>query len=548
MAISTPRNKTGRSAMTVHVPSPLAAGYGITIQPLAGRVTLRRHGQILASSTKAKVMYETRLPPTVYFPREDVVAPLSEPTDLQTFCPFKGTASYRDLMLADGTVGNAVWSYDRALPESRGVQGHVGFMPDSYTDLDLGENRLEPPSSGNISGPLIDWLFREAAQIGTPEELTRALAEKLLEHGVALSRMSVMIWSLHPMIVGKNIIWKRGEEELTTFAPSYELHDHPSYVNSPLRHVSNGLGGVRQRLNTAEFDASFPIMQDLRDQGATDYVAMPLPFSNGRNNVLTLTSDHPDGFTTANLGLVFECVAVISRFYEVFTQRQNAQSLLETYVGKLTGARVLGGEIRRGEGDEIDAAIMFCDLRGSTLLEERLGRRAYITLLNQFFDMVSTIVHDNGGEVLKFIGDAVLAVFPAGADAAGARTQAVQSALEIVAKLEEIRSEEDPDAQCDAAIGLSYGRVIYGNVGSRERLDFTVIGQAANIAARLGDYGKASGHRIVVSEDIMPCCTSWTDLGDVKLHNVSRPVRCFGVAAAPVMERFDLPAPDPVAG
>lgn len=106
-------------------------------------------------------------------------------------------------------------------------------------------------------------------------------------------------------------------------------------------------------------------------------------------------------------------MSVIGRFYEVFSQKENARTLLETYLGQRTGARVLGGEIRRGDGDDIDAAIMFCDLRGSTSLEEKLGRAAYIQLLNQFFETTSTIVQNHGGEVLKFIGDAILAVFPA---------------------------------------------------------------------------------------------------------------------------------------
>ncbi|MGI9367907.1 MAG: adenylate/guanylate cyclase domain-containing protein, partial [Ruegeria sp.] len=208
--------------------------------------------------------------------------------------------------------------------------------------------------------------------------------------------------------------------------------------------------------------------------------------------------------------------------------RENAQSLLETYVGKRTGARVLGGDIRRGDGDEIDAAIMFCDLRNSTGLEEKLGRSAYIALLNEFFETVSGIVHDHGGEVLKFIGDAVLAVFPAGDDAAKARHQAQLSAIEIVERLAELRNSES-DRHWDCSIGVAYGRVTYGNVGSQERLDFTVIGQAANVAARLGEHGKTVGHRIVVSEDIEPACADAVPLGPVKLHNVSQPVKSFAL-------------------
>ncbi len=510
--------------------------YGIDIQPLDGLVTAYRNGVVLARSARARVMYETRLPPTIYFPPEDVAASLDHKSDLQTFCPFKGTASYRDLKAAGETLTNAMWSYEDALPESKVIQGYVGFMPGTATKIDLGANTLRKDDHGNISGPVIDWLLREAGNLLDPEAFTAALAGKLRENGVALSRMSVMIWSLHPLIAGKNYIWDKETNVVDTFAPSYEIHDHPAFVNSPLRHVSNGLGGIRQKLGENYAGNSFPILEDLRDKGATDYVAMPLPFSDGRTNVLTLTSDHPNGFTTANLGLVFECSAVISRFYEVFMQKENAQSLLETYVGKRTGARVLGGEIRRGDGDEIDAAIMFCDLRNSTGLEESLGRQEYISLLNQFFETTSTIIHEHGGEVLKFIGDAVLAVFPAGQNGQAACAQALDAARAIVGHLANL-NDAQTDPHCECSIGIAYGRVTYGNVGSRERLDFTVIGHAANVAARLGDYGKSHDHSIVVTRDIKASGTEVIDLGPVTLHNVSAPVHGFAVAPRPNAER-----------
>ena len=505
-----------------------SASYGINIQLLTGPVTAYRNGIILASSMNAKVMYETRLPPAIYFPVADVIANLSKKTALQTFCPFKGTATYRDLLLDEEALSNAVWSYNDALPESRGIEGHVAFVPSAATDTDLGDNVLLEGLYGNITGSFVDWLLREGAYLTTPETFTDALSHKLRENGVELSRLSVMIWSLHPMIAGKNYIWEKQSDLVTTYAPSYEIHDHPSYVNSPLRHVSDGLGGIRQRLGEQIAQDSFPIIDDLRTKGATDYVAMPLPFSNGQTNVLTLTSDHSDGFTTANLGLIFECSAAISRFYEVFMQKENAQSLLETYVGKRSGARVLGGEIRRGDGDEIDAAIMFCDMRDSTKLEEKLSRANYITLLNGFFETVSTVIHDHGGEVLKFIGDAVLAVFPVGEDPSTACSQARAAAREISTKLSD-ELTEDGTLKCTCAIGIDFGRVTYGNVGSRERLDFTVIGQAANVAARLCDYGKRVGHDIVVTQDACGSESGLVDLGSIALRNVSTPIQVFAV-------------------
>ncbi|MTI45182.1 adenylate/guanylate cyclase [Roseibium hamelinense] len=505
-----------------------ANDYQILVEPLDGPVTARRGDTVIARSDRAKVMYETRLPPVIYFPREDVIADLVPAPDHRTFCPFKGTASYADLKIGDTTLKNAVWCYENALPEGRAVDGYVAFMPDTVTDYELSGLHLHASPSGNISGPTVDWLLREAWTLLNPEDLTAAIGRRLVEDGIAVSRFSVLIWSLHPMIAGRHYIWTRTDNHVKVASPSHGIFQNPAFVNSPLQHVSNGLGGVRQRLDANPDEFNFPIMEDLRAQGATDYVAMPLPFSNGQINVLTMASDHPDGFTTANLGLVFECAPMISRLYEVFALRSNATALLETYLGKRTGARVLGGEIRRGDGDVIEAAILFCDLRGSTRLESELSRPDYVALLNRFFEVTTDLINENDGEVLKFIGDAVLAIFPATDDRAQACSRAVSSARRIVETLAAPDEGDQPKIQC--AIGIAFGEVTYGNVGSRERLDFTVIGSAANVAARLGDHGKRTGHPIVVAEDV---CQDPErpplPLGRLELHNVRAPVEAFAV-------------------
>ncbi len=505
-----------------------SSDYGIRVEPLKGVVRAFDDEVLLASSKDAKVMYETRLAPVVYFPKSDLLVEDSEPSDLNTFCPFKGTASYDHARIRGKRVENAYWFYRNALPEARAIEDHVAFAPHIAKRLDLGGNVLGETLQGNISGPTIDWILREAWLFTTPQELTRGIAEKLIEDGVAISRLSVMIWSLHPTIAGKNYIWSKETDEVQEFTPTYDIHNHPAFVNSPLRHVSNGLGGVRQRLTEEKAEFSFPIMEDLKAAGATDYVAMPLPFSNGQTNVLTLTCDHPDGFTTANLGLVFEISTVISRYYEVFNQQENSKALLETYLGKRTGARVLGGEIRRGDGDEIDAAVLFCDLRNSTLLQEELGRGQYLELLNEFFEQATDVVNENGGEVLKFIGDAVLAIFPAGSGMKAACSQARSSAVEILDRLAR-PDEENRQKTMDCAIGIAFGGVTYGNVGSRERLDFTVIGSAANIAARLAELGKSVGQKVVVTRDVAADDVNSNNLGKFELRNVSTAVECFSL-------------------
>lgn len=518
--------------MNVHV-SP-KSGYGILIEQLQGAVEAWRGSTLLARTTRAKVMYETRAEPIIYVPREDLCVSPVVASNLVTFCPFKGQATYINLKLPEGDIEDALWCYGPPLPEAQDIEGYVGFHPATADRWELGSNSIKSPEYGSISGPVVDWLLRDAAFLSSPEDFTLGFVEKLREQGVPISRLTVLAWALHPRIAGHHYIWEKDKDGIATKTPSYEIHEMPEYKNSPLRHVSKGLGGLRYRLNTEVETDDFPILKDLQEQGATDYVAMPLPFSDGRINVLTLASDHDDGFSTADLGFIFECSAVIARNYEVFVQRENAQAVLETYVGKRSGARVLGGEIRRGDGDEIDAAIMFCDLRGSTRLEESLDRDTYISVLNTFFETSSAMVQNHGGEVLKFIGDAVLAVFPADEDPDGARAHALASARDIVAALAEI-TPDPAVGRLECAIGIASGSVLYGNIGSQERLDFTVIGQAANIAARLGDYGKTIGHRIVVSRDILgadsDALCAGKALGQIGLHNVSAPVECFAISA-----------------
>ncbi len=514
------------------IAAPFAEEYNIEVRPLEGLVEARFGDFVLASSAAAKVMHETRLPPAVYFPRGDLKVQLREASRHRTFCPFKGTATYWDLDVSGEVIAHGAWSYQKALPEAGEIEGYVGFMPEALTALDVSGPGIEPRDDGNISGPVIDWLMRGAWLCQSPVELTRAFGQRLNAQGVVVSRLSVLIWSLHPLIVGRLYVWERDTDDVRSSTPSYDLLDNPAYTNSPFRHVANGLGGVRQNLTVEDAEFQFPIMDDLRAKGATDYVAMPLPFSDGCFNIMTLTSDHPAGFTTANLGLVFECATVISRFYEVFTLKENASALLGTYLGKRTGARVLGGEIRRGDGDEIDAAVLMCDLRHSSKWEEELERPVYLDLLNRFFELTTGIVNQHDGEVLKLIGDAILAIFPAGDNQAKACRQAAAAAQGIAAAISDLAiAETGQSAAC--AIGIAFGNVTYGNVGSSERLDFTVIGSAANIAARLGDLGKQQGQRVVTTREVAAADPeAFTGIGAFELRNVSGLTEAFAPVAS----------------
>ncbi len=498
--------------------------YAVITDPLIGTATARIEAALVAKSSNAMVMRETRLPAVTYFPLADVSAELIPVPDFQTFCPFKGTARYFDVVVNGERYERGAWHYPKALPEARSVEGHVAFGVPVTVETD---GSSSPAADRPLSGPLVEWMLRAAHFQSDAASLTASFGEALNAHGVAVSRISIMIGLLDPLVIGRNFVWSR-DKGVETFSPSYDIQTDPAFVNSPLRLVSEGLGGVRQRLTEEEAEFCFPIMDELKRSGATDYVAMPLIFSDGEINVLTLTCDHPDGFTTANLGLVFELSGALARYFEVFTQRDNVRSILQTYVGPRTAERVLKGDIRRGDGEEMEAAIILCDLRNSTRLESELGRDAYLELLNRFFEACAEPIQKQGGEVLKFIGDAVLAVFSSNGDKELACANAANAARDILAAVD-LCCDEFDDSEVNCAIGAAYGSVHYGNVGSLDRLDFTVTGEAANIAARLSDYGKTCGHRIIATGDIASTFSGALGLGIVDLKNVGEPVAAFAL-------------------
>lgn len=484
-----------------------SSGYRIEIVRQQGNVAAFHNQDVLVESDRVAILYETRLPDCYYFPLEAVKPGVLESSEYRTFCPFKGTASYWHVNTPDGRIENGAWSYLTPLSETAGLAGRLSFTSAVIGRYEFEKERQQKTlSDGHISSPLSDWILKEAGNYLTRRELVRAIGHKLVEAGIAVYRMNVTIWSLHPQIAGVNFRWMRDRDEVTASGASYEVFDMPEYINSPLNLVTMGLGGVRQPLNGQDTEFRFPIMDELKKEGATDYVAMPLRFSDGQFHSLTLASDHQNGFTTANLGLIFECVGVISRYLEVLTLRNNTTTLLDTYLGKRTGSKVLNGDIRRGKGENIQAVILFSDLRNSTSLAEDMPRDEYLKLLDQYFETVLGPVGDNGGEVLKFIGDAVLAIFPvSGSDDKVLQAENALSSAQNILKAINTRNS-NPDQKnnlppIDLGISLHVGEVTYGNVGGKDRLDFTVIGPAVNIASRLEALCKSTGHQILLSRD-----------------------------------------------
>jgi adenylate cyclase len=328
-----------------------------------------------------------------------------------------------------------------------------------------------------------------------------ALWDGLAASGVPLKRALVALRTLHPQIVGLGYLWEAGRGVVRNEHPHGEL-DLVRFQNSPLRVLFAGGGPLRHRLD-GDASLPYPVLDELRALGLTDYIAQVLRFTDGRCHALTLSTDVGAGFSDADAALIGELVPILSLALEVHETRRLAGTLLDTYIGARAGRKVLEGNIRRGHVELIDAVLLSCDLRGFTALSADVGPPATVAALNEYFDRVCAPIVAGGGEILKFIGDGLLAAFPV--DDAGAIAATCQAALAAaraaLKALEAVGAIDLPARHLPLRAGaaLHVGQVAFGNVGSPGRLDFTVIGPAVNLASRLAGLCPRLGRDLLVS-------------------------------------------------
>jgi adenylate cyclase len=278
----------------------------------------------------------------------------------------------------------------------------------------------------------------------------------------------------------------------------------------------------------------YPLCVELRDQGGTDFYAQPLQFANAQTSYATFVTQAPEGFSPSQLALLDGIRPFLARRVELESAYYVTRALLAVYLGKNAARRVLAGQFQRGGGELIDAAIWFSDIRGFTQLSDKTEPARVIEILDRHFDAIAGAVSDNGGEVLKFIGDAVLAIFPLESDPRAACRRALDAAQQSFVALARVNQDLQArgDAPVEVGIGLHRGRVMYGNIGARDRLDFTVISSAVNEASRLESLCKPLGVRLALSAAFVETAEIQdlvTDLGAQTLKGVSAPLRVFAL-------------------
>jgi adenylate cyclase len=389
---------------------------------------------------------------------------------------------------------------------------------------------------------LVDWILEEGLASDDLGAILEGFCERVVAQGIPLCRASLGMPTIDPTAAVVNFRWLR-DKGLSGAALTHGYASDAEYQQSPLRYLrdryeQDNIPGARWKLEDPEVARRFPLFEELRAMGMTEYVLRLVVFSQARTALqgamLSAATDRPGGFSDADVAVlshILPALAIVA--YRIGLMRV-ATETLGAYLGPKTGAQVLQGKIRRGDSEVIQAALLLADLRGFTALVDRAPGTAVVGWLNQHLERIGDAVTEHGGEILKFLGDGLLAVFASaetGADEACRK--ALAAALDAGrgnAALNEKRIAAQGPA-LDLTIALHFGDVVYGNIGTARRLDFTVIGPAVNEVSRMEALGKSLGRTLLLSESIAHRCGRGVlSIGRHELRGVAGPREMYVVA------------------
>lgn len=363
---------------------------------------------------------------------------------------------------------------------------------------------LTAPDAGSAAARarLKAWLIDHGGHRSTALDLLGELGPRLVAAGLPIWRVACFLTDFHPEYVGRQYSWQQGKgpEQIDRL---YTPIRSQLYLLNPIRVIHDGAAALRRRLEGPGAVLDFPVLHELAADGVTDYLALPLVFSDGSRQFISFATIRAGGFRPDELAFLDSLMALICLRFEVEHARQIADQMLGVYLGSYAAPRVIGGQIRRERGAAIQAIILAVDMRGFTHLTDTLNADAVFAALSIFYDAVAGPVIAGGGDVVKMIADGILAVFPvadgrAPSEIAAVAAKATRMALASLAML---APEDLPDGAWPlrAGFALHAGPVTFGNVGSRSRLDFTLIGPAVNEAFRIEALTKETGHPILAS-------------------------------------------------
>lgn len=354
--------------------------------------------------------------------------------------------------------------------------------------------------------PVATWLLTQGRHVTEPRAFLAALVEQLDKVHAGVDRIRISGSTLHPQLAALGISWSRGDNvQLWSGEHGVQLTD--AYRGSPMEQLQQHRRMLHLRITEEPVADEHPIWQDLRSAGMRDYLALPMVLGSGRQNALTLATRDPAGFDDDDIARLTALANLLTPLVELMVGRRTTLGLLETFVGKRIGERILQGQVKRGDGEVISAAFWYSDLRGFTALSETLPTDQLLKLLNDYFEYCAAAAASRGGEILQFIGDAILIVFEItepqrSRQVCAAALDAAIDAFDSIAVVNN-RRRRSHQPVIEFGLGLHLGTVTHANVGAPDRLAFNVIGPAVNMTARIQSLTKELQIPLLMSSDFV---------------------------------------------
>ena len=369
--------------------------------------------------------------------------------------------------------------------------------------------------------PVAAWLMLEARRIPDPVQLLEELARRLRTAGARIGRLGFTVGTIHPQLLAWGCFWRQGEDAVI-FPGWHGVQNSDAYIGSPVQYVREEKRMFRRRLDELHEDKDHAVLFEVRNEGMTDYLALPVVFSSGVVNFMSVATYAEEGFNVDDLDRMEALANLLAPLLEIQQARRMTLGLLDAFVGPRISERILGGQVKRGDGDRIEAAFWYSDLRGFTGLSETLPADQLLQLLNDYFENCAAAAAPRGGEILQFIGDAILIVFEIRrpedeAKVCDAAYEAALDAFNAIAVVNH-RRRKGGLPEIEFGLGLHLGVVTHANVGAPDRLAFNVVGPAVNRTARIQGLTKDTGEPLLLSEEFA--------------QRLKRPLRRIG--------RFDL--------
>jgi adenylate cyclase len=387
------------------------------------------------------------------------------------------------------------------------------------------------PITGQSDSDVVRWLINDTRDQRFIDNIFAEMCIRLQQAGIPVKRATLHVMINHPQWLGARMVWADGMREAEIARVDYDVRGRSEFIGSPANEMFDGATELRENLERdPALGRKHAVYDEMRAKGLTDYVAWPMYYTLGKRHFVTFATDRRGGFDDAHIAGLLRLLPVLALVSEIRVKNRLARTLLETYVGSHASELILAGDTRRGTGTTVRAAIMICDLREFTKISDNWPRDDVIDLLNGYFDAMSEPIARHGGEILKFIGDGLLAIFPLDQPHACANLlRAVAEGRQAMAALNE-KNAETGRAPLNYGIGVHVGDVMYGNIGSQTRLDFTVIGPAVNMASRLETLTKQLGRKVLLSRafaDLVKSDFELERVGEYPVRGFNDPIELF---------------------